>query len=154
MRVRHLMALTALTTALAGCAGIRSDQGYVYNQELSEAIAPGIDNRESVKATLGTPSFVGQFDDKQWYYVARRTDRFAFRQPRITDQRVILVTFDERGDVASVTETGPELAVNIDPSNDETPTLGREKSFFEEIFGNIGSVNQTGGLVGNGQPQQ
>ncbi|MCJ8191210.1 outer membrane protein assembly factor BamE [Sphingomicrobium aestuariivivum] len=151
MRARHLLALTVATAALGGCAGIRSDQGYVYNQELTEAIAPGIDNRDSVRATLGTPSFVGQFEDDTWYYVSRRTDRFAFRQPRMTDQRIIAVTFDEYGNVADVAETGPELAVNIDPSGDETPTLGREKSFFEEIFGNIGQVNQAGGLVGGQQ---
>ena len=28
----------------------------------------------------------------------------------------------------------------IDPSNETTPTLGRERSFFEEIFGNIGAT--------------
>ncbi|MCJ7421127.1 outer membrane protein assembly factor BamE [Sphingomicrobium astaxanthinifaciens] len=152
MRASHFLALSVATALLGGCAGIRSDQGYVYNQELTEAIAPGVDNRDSVKATLGTPSFVGQFDDKDWYYVSRRTDRFAFRQPRLTDQRVIRVRFDEFGNVAEVVETGPELAVAIDPSNDETPTLGREKSFFEELFGNIGSVNQMGGIAG--PPQQ
>lgn len=153
MRVRHLLALSTLTLTLVGCAGIRDTQGYVYEQELTEAIAPGIDNRQSVQATLGSPSFVGQFESGDWYYVSRRTNRFAFRQPRMTDTKVIRVQFDPAGNVTAVTETGPELAVAINPSDDKTPTLGRERSFFEEIFGNIGTVGQPG-LIPEGQPQQ
>ena len=49
-------------------------------------------------------------------------------------------------------ETGPELAVNINPSDAETPTLGRERSFFDELFGGIGQVGQAG-LPGGAGPQ-
>ena len=34
--------------------------------------------------------------------------------------------------------------MNLDPSGRSTPTLGRKKSFFDELFGNIGSVNSGG----------
>ena len=29
--------------------------------------------------------------------------------------------------------------MNLDPAAGETPTLGRKQSFFEELFGNIGT---------------
>lgn len=150
MKARHLLALTALATTLTACAGIRDNSGYVYNQELTQSVAPGVDNRESVTRTLGSPTFTGQFDDKDWYYVSRRTAQFAFRQPRLTDTRIIHVRFDEFGNVASVNESGMDQVASINPVGDKTPTLGRERSFFEEIFGNIGQVSQ-GGLT---SPQQ
>ena len=31
-----------------------------------------------------------------------------------------------------------EQVARIDPDSDETPTLGRERSFLEDLFGNIG----------------
>ena len=43
---------------------------------------------------------------------------------------------------SSVKRTGMELVATIDPSNDKTPTLGRDRSLFEELFGNIGAVGQ------------
>jgi hypothetical protein len=30
--------------------------------------------------------------------------------------------------------------VGLDPVSKKTPTLGRRRSFFDELFGNIGSV--------------
>ena len=34
--------------------------------------------------------------------------------------------------------------MNLEPSKRHTPTLGRRKSFFDELFGNIGTVGAPG----------
>jgi outer membrane protein assembly factor BamE (lipoprotein component of BamABCDE complex) len=155
MRAPLIIGLTVTAFSLSACAGIRSSSGYVYDEEFAQSIQPGVDNRDSVRATLGEPTFVGQWTDQDWYYVSRKDSRFAFRQPRMTDTKVIHVRFDPAGNVASVENSGPEKVVSIDPADAETPTLGRQRSFFEELFGNIGSVGQPG-LPGGGQqpPQQ
>ena len=44
----------------------------------------------------------------------------------------------------SVEKTGKEKIAQVDPSGDKTPTLGRKRSFFEELFGNIGTISQPG----------
>ena len=124
----------------AGCTAIRDHQGYVADEQLIAAIQPGVDNRESVERTLGRPTFMGQFDQRDWYYVQRETRQLAFQHPRPDEQIVLHVRFDDAGNVAAVERTGMELVANIDPSNQETPTLGRRRSFFEEIFGNIGAA--------------
>lgn len=58
------------------------------------------------------------------------------------------VTFDTAGTVQAVSHDGVEHALNIRPDGHKTPTLGRERSFFEDLFGNIGTV---GALPGGGQ---
>jgi outer membrane protein assembly factor BamE (lipoprotein component of BamABCDE complex) len=83
--------------------------------------------------------------------VSRDTAQFAFRNPRVLRQTVLHVAFDPAGNVAAVNRTGRELALNVDPTGRETPTLGRKRSFFEELFGTIGSVGPPG-LPGS-QPQ-
>jgi hypothetical protein len=40
--------------------------------------------------------------------------------------------------------SGMEQVVRISPEGDETPTLGRERSFLEDLFGNIGQVGAAG----------
>ena len=134
---------------LAGCAGIRNHRGYVVDQELASAIQVGVDNKESVARTLGSPTFTGQFGENDWYYVARDTATLAFRLPRVTDQTVLHVSFDQAGNVAAVQQTDETLVANINPSNDSTPTLGRQRGFFDELFGNIGTIRQPG-LPGSG----
>ncbi|HEV8407518.1 MAG TPA: outer membrane protein assembly factor BamE, partial [Sphingomicrobium sp.] len=91
----------------------------------------------------------GEFTPNDWYYVSRDTNQLAFRNPRVTRQLVMLVRFDQGGNVSSIQRTGKELILGLNPSHRQTPTLGRKKSFFDELFGNIGSVS-SGGLPGGG----
>jgi outer membrane protein assembly factor BamE (lipoprotein component of BamABCDE complex) len=72
--------------------------------------------------------------------VSRDTNQFAFRNPRVSKEDVYHVSFDAAGNVTGVQRTGKELIVGLDPVSRKTPTLGRQKSFFDELFGNIGTV--------------
>ena len=151
-----LKAATAVLGAalLAGCAsiGIRDHRGAVVDKELASAIQIGVDNKDSVTKTLGRPSFTGQFNPNDWYWVSRETKSIAFRDPRVLDQTILHIRFDPAGNVSAIDTTGKELIASIDPSNAKTPTLGRKRSFFDELFGNIGTISQPG-LPGSGRPQ-
>ncbi len=150
--------MTFLSAVLAaGCSPIRDHQGYIADDTLINAIQPGVDNRESITTTLGRPTFTGQFDQRDWYYVSRNTRQLAFNMPRPSEQLVLHVRFDQAGNVESVRRTGLEYVMNVDPANRTTPTVGRDRSFFEELFGNIGAVgtagtgSRTGGTADNPQ---
>lgn len=136
--------------AVTGCVSIHDHRGAVLDQELVSAVKVGVDNKQSVEKTLGSPTFVGEFTNNDWYYVARDTRTFAFRNPRVTDQTVLHIRFDQAGNVAAVDRTGEELVAKIDPVDAQTPTAGRKRSLFDDIFGNIGAVNSAG-LPGGGQ---
>jgi outer membrane protein assembly factor BamE (lipoprotein component of BamABCDE complex) len=136
------LALAALS--LSGCAEVREHQGYVVDRSLVASVQPGVDNRASVQATLGDPSFASQFDDGTWYYVSRSTKQFSFGTPKPVNQLTLAVHFDTTGIVSGVDRTGLELAARIHPVADKTPTLGRKRSLFQELFGNIGAVGSAG----------
>lgn len=148
---RRFLFAAALGVSLLGtaCSPIRDFQGHIIDPTLSQNIQPGVDNRESVAGTLGRPSFVGQFNDRDWYYVSRSTRQLAFNMPRPAETTVLRVTFDEAGNVVAVNRTGMELVSNVRPYGEETPTLGRQRSFLQELFGNIGTVGgrQEGGAT-------
>jgi len=146
-------AIAFAVASLAGCATNHVHKGAVIDPQLAASIQPGVDNKDSVEKALGRPSFVGQFTPNDWYYVSRDVNQVAFRNPRVTKQTVMIVRFDQKGNVASVQQTGRELVMNVDPSGKKTPTLGRKRSFFEELFGNIGTVGAPG-LPGQNNPGQ
>lgn len=143
-----ILASLAAATTLAGCAQTRTHRGQIIDPLLSAGIAAGVDNRDSVVGTIGRPTFVGQFTPNEWYYVSRTSKQLAFATPRPVEQTVMRVTFDDAGTVTAVDRTGLELVTRISPNGDKTPTMGRDRSFFEELFGNIGAV----GVPGAGTP--
>ncbi|MEO7655270.1 MAG: outer membrane protein assembly factor BamE [Sphingomicrobium sp.] len=130
--------------ALSGCASFNTHKGAVIDTQLAASIQPGIDNKASVQKLLGSPTMAGQFTATDWYYVSRDQTQLAFRDPHISRHQVLHIKFDQAGNVASIGTTGREVVMNLTPTGRRTPTLGRERSFFEELFGGIGSVNSAG----------
>ncbi len=145
-RHAEVVAATALALAagLSGCAEVRGHQGYIVDRSLVASIQPGVDNRESVQKTLGAPSFASQFDDRTWYYVSRSTKQFSFGSPAPVSQLTLAVHFDPAGNVSGIDRSGLDKVVSIHPVADKTPTLGRKRSLFQELFGNIGAVGAAG----------
>ncbi len=137
-----MIALAAAT--LPGCTKLRSHQGYVIDPDLVNAVQPGVDTRQSVLQTLGSPTFVGQFSDREWYYLSRDSRNLAFNRPRAAEQTTLKVTFDPAGNVTAIDRTGVDQVASISPWGRKTPTLGRESSFFSDLFGNIGTVGAPG----------
>ncbi|KPF71435.1 cell envelope protein SmpA [alpha proteobacterium AAP81b] len=150
MRKALAAGLIGVAALSAGCSQVRSSQGYLIDETLLTSIQPGVDNRESVGKTLGRPTFAAQFDDREWYYVSRNTAQYAFLSPKVTSQSILVVSFDEKGNVAKVERRGPEQIARISPVSDKTETLGRKSSFFEDLFGNLGQVGTVGGVGGSG----
>lgn len=161
-RIRHLPLIASVTALVAtslvtsGCARVRTHQGYLGDSILIESIQPGVDNRDSVQETLGRPTFTSQFttaaETPTWYYVSRESRQLAFARPRPVDQTILSVRFSNDGNVERVERMGMDQVASISPSGDETPTLGRNRGFFDELFGNIGrvgSVSQGGGTADN-----
>ena len=138
--VSRVSTIALAAVLLAGCAATRAHKGAVLDMQLASSIQPGIDNKASVEKLLGRPTFTGQFNANDWYYVSRDTVQLAFRNPRLTRQTALHIRFDQAGNVLAVNRSGRELVLALDPANRKTPTLGRQRSLFDELFGNIGTV--------------
>jgi len=143
-RLAKATILTCAVAALSACSSIRESRGFVNDPLLTRSIQPGIDNQRSVEGTLGRPTFSSQYGEPVWYYISSVTGRRPFVRPRIRDHSVLAVRFDAAGNVASVGRSGIDEVVYLTPDADLTPTLGRERGFLEDLFGNIGQVGGIG----------
>ena len=147
-----LLLATALAVAASACAPLRSHQGYVVDADLLNSVQPGVDNRQSVLATLGQPSFASQFNQGDWYYISRDSRNYAFNTPKAREQLTVQISFDPAGNVTAIRKSGVEQVASISPAKRTTPTLGRERGFFDDLFGNIGTVGAAGtGAAGPGR---
>jgi len=147
VRIGFVVALAALA---AGCSSIQDHRGYMSEPALIQSIQPQIDNKTSVEGTLGRPTFVSQFGEETWYYISSTTRQKPFTRPKIRGHSVLTVQFDEVGNVRTIGSSGIDDVAYLDPEDDKTPTLGKERGFFEDMFGNIGQVGTFGGAAGGG----
>lgn len=157
-RVVPMMALGAVAL-LSACAPLRGHQGYVIDVDLVNSVQPRVDTRQSVAQVLGKPSFTSQFNEGEWFYVSRDTRYYAYNSPKPSQQTVLRIRFDNKGVVSAVDRTGIDEVAAIRPYGKITPTLGRKRSFFRDLFGNIGAVGSgatpgggAGGGGGGGRP--
>jgi outer membrane protein assembly factor BamE (lipoprotein component of BamABCDE complex) len=144
-----LLGALAMLGALSGCASIKDHRGYLVDAALVDGIQPGIDNKQSVERSLGRPTFVSQYGQPAWFYVSTDTVQAPFGRPHAKAQIVLRVRFDATGNVAGIDRSGVDKIARLSPDGHKTPTLGRDRSFFEDLFGNIGSVGAPG--MGGGQ---
>ena len=146
----RIAAAAGLALIAAGCSSIPATRGYLTDSVLVAAVQPGVDNRESVRGTLGRPTMISQFGEPVWYYVSSVTGQRPFSRPKIRQHTVLAVRFDSAGKVVNVERSGVEKITYLDPDGDKTPTLGRERGFLEDLFGNIGQVGGAGLPPGGG----
>lgn len=151
-KIFGVAAIALAGLSASGCTSIRESRGYIVDNTLLSTVQPGIDNQRSVEATLGRPTFSSQFGQPTWYYVSSTTGRKPFVRNRIEEHQVLAVRFDTAGNVVAADRTGVDQVVYLSPDGDATPTLGRERSFLEDLFGNIGTVGQPGLGGGTGAP--
>ena len=153
LRKKPLSAAVAVALAaasLAACAATVDQRGNLPEPNRLAQIKPGTTTREQVAKILGTPSSTGVFDDKNWYYISRRTTQIAFFDPDVMDQQVYIVNFDDKGVVRGVDHKELKDGRDIEPAPGATPAPGRELTFLEQVLGNIGRFNKGGSSSGSG----
>ena len=145
------MAVTSAIAALGaleGCVSVRTAHGYILERgEDGLTAREGIDTKESIIARYGEPSIRGTFDPNVWYYAANRDQARAFFRPEPTAQEVVAFHFDDQGTVQTVEKLDLGDSVKVRMVARETPTRGKELSFWEQLLGNVGQL-PAGGVGG------
>lgn len=147
--------VTGAVLSVAGCKtsealnpSTRLTQGYVIDQEALEMVPPG-SSREQVLLALGTPSTTATFDNEAFYYISQtRVRRIAFMNPKLVDQRILSVYFDEEGKVTQIAEYGMKDGKVFDFMSRTTPTGGREQSFLGQMLSGLAGGAPPVGIPG------
>jgi outer membrane protein assembly factor BamE (lipoprotein component of BamABCDE complex) len=137
-----LPALALLT--LPACTPEISTHGYRFDEAALAQVEPGRTTQDGITQLLGSPSAVSTFNDRVWYYINQRTEHKSFYQDQVVEQKVITVTFDDRGVVHSIDHHGLGDARQVAFVDRETPTSGQELSMLQQFLGNIGRFNPQG----------
>jgi outer membrane protein assembly factor BamE (lipoprotein component of BamABCDE complex) len=145
LRISSSLAALAAATAISACSTSVEQRGNLPPTREIAQIHPGQTTKDQVQKILGTPSSAGVFNEDSWYYISSRTKQFSFFKPEVLDQQVYIVSFNKDGVVRDVDHKTLRDGKEIVPVARATPAPGRELSFVEQLVGNLGKFNSTGG---------
>jgi outer membrane protein assembly factor BamE (lipoprotein component of BamABCDE complex) len=135
--LRRLAAVLAVSLLASGCFASSYQRGYVFDQAALDQVPVGA-SQEQVLLVLGTPSTIATVSGEAFYYISQRTEqKVAFLNPKVVDQRVLAVYFDQERRVSRIANYGIQDGKIFDFVSRTTPTGGEELSFLRQIFGNL-----------------
>ncbi len=143
--VRALAAVTIAAIALAACSPRITVRGNLLRETLLAKIEIGKQTKEDVAEILGSPSTLGTFDDRIWYYISRKTEKIAFLDEQVIDQQIVAVYFTDKDIVQAIQRYYKNDLRQIGMSERQTPTAGKELSVFEQLIGNLGRFGGSDG---------
>lgn len=127
--------------AVAGCSATYRNHGFVPPEDELSAVLVGLDTRDSVAESFGSPTTSGVAGEGAYYYVQSKVKHFAYRAPQVVSREVVAISFDSRGVVANVERFGLEDGQVVPLSRRVTDSSVADKSFLRQLLGNLGQVS-------------
>ena len=135
----RLALMGLLLVALAACAPVYRNHGYVPAEDELAEIKVGEDTRETLAPLIGRPSAAALLNDQGWYYVQSRWKHSGARPPKEIDRQVVAITFDGKGVVENVERFGLEGGKVVALSRRVTTSNIKGVSFLQQLLGSLGN---------------
>ena len=140
-KLNALLPVLLASAILMACTPTQTTRGNIVEDFRMTEITPGISTRTNVLKSLGSPTTTSTFDDNVWYYIGQKMEKKGIFDPKVTEEKVVVVAFNEEG----IVDTFEEIENNrldIPKVRDKTKTGGNDITILEQILGNEGRFNK------------
>lgn len=100
-------------------------------------------NKAEVVELIGTPTIVPEYSENTWYYAQRSLARRAWFEPKVVEQRIVKIIFDEKDVVEEVALLNDSQNEEIKVISEYTKTYGTDLNGLQKFVRNIGRFNKT-----------
>ena len=140
--MKTLFLTTALSALLlTACTPVTATRGNLLEEYQMKEVLAGIDGKDDVVRKIGSPTTIAPFDDNTWYYMGQKTEKKGILDPKVVQEKIVVVKFDADGKVGSVIER-KDGRDNIPIVQNTTTVSGNEYTFMQQMLGNIGKFNK------------
>ena len=136
-----LIAAVLFSFFAASCTTVQDVRGNRIDLEALSQLKIHQSRKSDVLQAFGSPTTVPPFSNKTWIYIGQLNEAKAFLRPEITEQLTVKMTFDQDDVLTAVTLRDQDDSINVEVSEDKTPTSGNEFTVLEQLLGNIGRFN-------------
>lgn len=131
----------ALCLLAAACTAQFRNHGYMPPEEDVANVIVGVDTRDSVAETLGTPTAGGVLNDGGFYYVRSQFRTVGPFRPQEVSRELLAVSFNANGTVANIERFGLEDGQVVTLSRRVTDNGLGNVSFIRQLLGNLGNFD-------------
>lgn len=133
---------------LSACSPTVTQRGNKLEDYQIEEVVLGIHTQSDVLRILGSPTTRAPFNDNIWYYIGQEKHKRGILDPKVVDERIVIVAFDEQGTVQTINEADADR-INIPIEREKTETHGNELTVMQQLLGNLGRFNPQDGSSGS-----
>lgn len=144
--IMRLATAMTLVVALAGCSAIYRNHGYIPPEDDLADIIVGIDTRDSVADSIGSPSSSGVLNDSGFYYVRSQVRSFGLLSPQVVEREVLAISFDGDGVVSNIERFGLEDGNVVTLERRVTESSVIDRTFLRQLLGSLGRFSPGPGL--------
>ncbi len=139
--MKNTLAVLICIAGLAACTPVSANRGNLLDEYDMKQVVAGQDNRDEVIRKIGSPTAIAPFDDNTWYYLGQKTEKVGIFDPKVTQEKIVVVTFAQDGLVNSVVERR-DGRQDVPIVQRQTPTSGNDFTFMQQMLGNLGKFNK------------
>ena len=137
----HLLSVAAMAVlATSSCTPTVAQRGNMLEDYQLERLEIGTSTKSDVLRQVGSPTTVAPFNEDIWYYIGQETEKRGILDPKIKEERIIAVAFNEQGVLEQISDVNGGR-INIPIERDKTVTHGNKTNVMQEFFGNLGKFN-------------
>jgi outer membrane protein assembly factor BamE (lipoprotein component of BamABCDE complex) len=139
MRVNSLLLILA-SFVISSCQYQFFSGTNITNDQLSSLQNSNLSKIE-IEQKFGTPTLIPDYSQDTWYYIYRHSTKRAFFDPKIKEQKVVVIKFNnEKLDSVELLENQHNQDIKI--VSEYIRTQGSEKNPLQEYVGNIGRFHK------------
>ncbi len=124
----------------SACTPTKNNRGNMVENFRMAEITLGVSTRTNVLKSLGSPTTKAPFDENVWYYIGQKMEKKGIFDPKVVEEKVIVVAFDEAGIVQTMEEIDSNR-INVPKVERKTHTGGNDVTVLEQLLGNVGKFN-------------
>lgn len=141
MRLVFLIGVTLATLIAGGCAPIVQVSGYVPLKAEIERLRVGFSTRADVLKVLGEPLNYREDSPNSILFVQQKVETIAFLKPKVSERKIVKLTFDKTGTLARVEQFAGADATSFEMEKKIVVSKGRKLTFWQQMFGNISNFS-------------
>jgi outer membrane protein assembly factor BamE (lipoprotein component of BamABCDE complex) len=128
-----------LFSLLCGCVKNINQKGYILDNNDLSNVKVGLTSKENALRYLGYPLNKSHFNDDIWIYYSYKTKEVLFFKPKLMEQKVLIVEFDNETNLVKNMKLH-EIDSNNAKILENTSTNAEEEDILKDLFRNIGQV--------------
>lgn len=133
--------ILACALIVSACTPTKTNRGNMVEDFRMQEVTVGVSTRNNVLKSLGSPTTTAPFDDNVWYYIGQEMEKRGIFDPKVVNEKVVVVAFNEEGVVETMEEIDSDR-MDIPKIRRKTKTGGNDITVMEQLLGNVGRFNR------------